>query len=43
MTSNPDEFTLGNSGADITLVHLIFGEISFEEVERADAEENRKT
>ncbi|KAI4702713.1 hypothetical protein J4E89_010246 [Alternaria sp. Ai002NY15] len=38
MASNPDEHTLGNSGADITLVDLMFGDLSYEDMEPSDEE-----
>jgi len=38
MASNPDEYTLDNSGADITLVDLMFGDLSYEDMEPSDEE-----
>ncbi|KAH6866429.1 hypothetical protein BKA58DRAFT_460128 [Alternaria rosae] len=43
VTIDNDEPTSGRMGADMSLLRLFFGDQSFEEVERADAEENRKT
>ena len=42
VTIDNDEPIPGRRGADMTMVRLFFGNLSFEEVERAGREENHK-
>jgi len=42
VTIDNDEPIPGRRGADMTMVRLFFGHLSFEEVERAGREENHK-